>query len=237
MRELEAIEAAYPELVTPDSPTQRVGAPPLERQFAPVQHASRMYSLDNAMDLDELDAWLERVARALGDRRCEFVCELKIDGSSLALTYEDGVLVRAATRGDGTHRRGRHRQRPHDRDVPLRLARGARRPQRDRLRRQPSSGAEDATQRAAAWYLEVRGEVYMPKASFERLNAEQDEAGAPPFANPRNAAAGSRAPEGPGDHRVARSRDVHVRRSPIRARSASRARARCSRGCARRASA
>jgi len=167
VRELEGIEAAYPELVTPDSPTQRVGVAP-SSQFTQVTHASRLYSLDNAMDLDELDAWLGRVREAVGDRPCEFVCELKIDGSSLSLTYDAGLLRRAATRGDGRVGEDVTANIRTVRDVPLRLR----------------GGGLDSS-------AEVRGEVYMPKASFERLNEEQDLAGASPFANPRNAAAGS----------------------------------------------
>ncbi|MDP2401677.1 MAG: NAD-dependent DNA ligase LigA, partial [Actinomycetota bacterium] len=120
MRELRQIEADYPEFVTPDSPTQRVGGSPTS-QFAPVTHSRRMYSLDNAMDLGELDAWLARVREAVGDRGCAFVCELKIDGSSLALTYEDGVLVRAATRGDGRTGEDVTANVRTIRDVPLRL--------------------------------------------------------------------------------------------------------------------
>ena len=166
VRELEAIEAEYPELVTPDSPTQRVGAAP-SSQFAHVTHASRLYSLDNAMDLGELDAWLLRIRDTLGDRPCEFVCELKIDGSSLALAYKGGALVRAATRGDGRVGEDVTVNIRTVRDVPLRLR---------------SSIGNSA---------EVRGEVYMPKASFERLNREQELAGSSAFANPRNAAAGS----------------------------------------------
>ncbi len=184
VRELEAIEESYPDLVTPDSPTQRVGAPPSEL-FAPVTHASRMYSLDNAMDLDELDAWLTRIQEAVPAGACTFVCELKIDGSSLALTYEDGVLVRAATRGDGLTGEDVTANVRTIRDVPLRLLETGERPYRGRI--------------------EVRGEVYLPKASFERLNAEQDEAGLPPFANPRNAAAGSLRQKDP---RVTASRDL-----------------------------
>ena len=98
--ELQELEVAYPELVTADSPTQRVGSSPANT-FDSVEHSQRMYSLDNAMDFDELDAWFTRVKDAIGERSCAFVCELKIDGSSIALTYEDGRLVRAATRGDG----------------------------------------------------------------------------------------------------------------------------------------
>ena len=189
MRELQDIEATYPDLVTPESPTQRVGVP-VGDQLAPVQHAVRLYSLDNAMDLDELDAWLARTRDALGDRPCEFVCELKIDGSSLALTYEDGVLTRAATRGDGRTGEDVTANVRTVRDVPLRL-------REDVL---PAAGRAHAALFAeppgaagavlAAPSIEVRGEVYMPKASFAKLNAEQEEAGLSPFANPRNAAAG-----------------------------------------------
>lgn len=100
MRELRELEAAHPDLVDPSSPTQRVGGY-VGEQFAPVRHERRMYSLDNAMDLGELDAWLDRVKETFG-HMVPVVCELKIDGSSIALTYEDGRLVRAATRGDGT---------------------------------------------------------------------------------------------------------------------------------------
>jgi len=166
VRELEAIEIAWPDLVTQDSPTQRVGAPP-STQFAPVRHSRRMYSLDNAMDLGELDAWLERVERETAGQKCTYVCELKIDGSSVALTYEDGVLTRAATRGDGTTGEDVTINIRTIKSVPLKLL-------------VPVTGR-----------VEVRGEIYMSKGSFARLVAEQEEAGAAPFANPRNAAAGA----------------------------------------------
>ncbi len=167
VRELEAIEREYPELVTPTSPTQRVGAPP-SAAFAPVRHASRMYSLDNALSLDELDAWLDRTQAAVGAREPGYVCELKIDGSAISLTYEDGAYMRAATRGDGTTGEDITPNVKTIKAVPLHL----------RLAEPPAT-------------LEVRGEVYMSKASFERLNEEADELGLPTFANPRNAAAGS----------------------------------------------
>jgi DNA ligase (NAD+) len=183
LRELEAIERGYPELITPDSPTQRVGATPSE-QFEPVQHASRMYSLDNAMDLDELDAWLARVRAAVGERPCEFICELKIDGSSLSLTYEDGVLITAATRGDGRMGEDVTANIRTVNDVPLRL--------REEAAPEASGDSLFSAMDDRVWpRIDVRGEVFMPKASFARLNEEQDAAGAQPFANPRNAAAGS----------------------------------------------
>lgn len=173
MRELREIEAAHPELVTASSPTQRVGGY-VGEQFAPVVHERRMYSLDNAMDLDELDEWMERTAEACGGSLPPLCCELKIDGSSIALTYEDGVLVRAATRGDGTTGEDVTVNMRTVRDVPLRL--------RDEARGAIAPGVET---------LELRGEVYMPKKSFEALNAAAEVEGRAPFANPRNAAAGS----------------------------------------------
>lgn len=99
--ELQQIEAAYPDLVTPDSYTQRVGGY-VSEQFTPVTHIARMYSMDDAMDLDELDAWLQRTEDALGAGSVTYTCELKIDGLGVALTYQNGTFVRAATRGDGT---------------------------------------------------------------------------------------------------------------------------------------
>lgn len=173
MRELREIEAAHPELVTASSPTQRVGGY-VGEQFAPVVHERRMYSLDNAMDLDELTEWMDRTAEACGGSLPPLCCELKIDGSSIALTYEDGVLVRAATRGDGTTGEDVTVNMRTVRDVPLRL--------RDEARGAIAPGVET---------LELRGEVYMPKKSFEALNAAAEEEGRAPFANPRNAAAGS----------------------------------------------
>ena len=172
MRELRELEAAHPELIDPSSPTQRVGGY-VGEQFAPVRHARRMYSLDNAMDLDELDAWIERVTEAFG-RMVPVVCELKIDGSSIALTYEDGRLMRAATRGDGTTGEDVTANMRTVKDVPLRLR----------------EGALDAVVNPDA-AVELRGEVYMPKSSFDALNVAAVENGKQAFANPRNAAAGS----------------------------------------------
>ena len=185
MRELRELEAAHPEFYDPASPTQRVGGY-VGEQFAPVVHEQRMYSLDNAMDLDELDAWLERTKEALG-REVPLVCELKIDGSSIALTYEDGVLVRAATRGDGTTGEDVTVNVRTVRDVPLRLR------------------AEALGGIARSGSVELRGEVYMPKASFEALNAAAEDNGRAPFANPRNAAAGSLRQKDP---KVTQGRDL-----------------------------
>lgn len=172
MRELRTLEAAHPEFYDANSPTQRVGGY-VGDQFAPIQHASRMYSLDDAMGLDELDEWMERTFSALG-RVVPLCCELKIDGSGIALTYEDGRLIHAATRGDGTTGEDITANIRTINDVPLRLREGA---------------LATLADREAA--IELRGESYMPKASFEKLNAAAGAEGKQGFANPRNAAAGS----------------------------------------------
>ena len=172
MHELRALEAAHPELIDPSSPTQRVGGY-VGDQFAPIQHERRMYSLDDAMGAEELDEWLDRVREFFGSIP-ELVCELKIDGSSVAFTYENGRLMRAATRGDGTTGEDITVNVRTVKDVPL------------RLRADAADGIRDA-----GAPIELRGECYMPKASFEALNASAEANGKQPFANPRNAAAGS----------------------------------------------
>ncbi|MDR2672478.1 MAG: NAD-dependent DNA ligase LigA [Coriobacteriales bacterium] len=250
MRRLQELERHYPELIVPSSPTQRVGGYTTET-FASVEHSERMYSLDNAMNLDELDAWLERTHRALTELPVfeldasevsaagfgaaevgaaglsvagsdtteldtsqldtatittdnslnatkasvlEFVCELKIDGSSLALTYKNGELIRAATRGDGVVGEDITANVRTIRDVPLHLC-----------SEEPKGTLNDGL-------LEVRGEAYLPKASFERLNQEIEAEAASKsnskprlFANPRNAAAGSLRQKDP---RITASRDL-----------------------------
>ncbi|MFD0904234.1 NAD-dependent DNA ligase LigA [Actinomadura sediminis] len=166
MRELRELEERHPGLVTPDSPTQKVGAP-ITTDFATVAHLERMQSLDNAMNADELLAWDERVVKEVGEV-AGYLCELKIDGLAIAVTYEKGRFVRAVTRGDGrTGEDVTHNVRTIA-DVPDRLA---------------GEGWPDV--------LEVRGEVFLPVEGFEQVNAAQVEAGKQPFANPRNAAAGS----------------------------------------------
>ncbi len=176
--ELQQLEAAYPELVTEDSYTQRVGGY-VSEQFEPVQHAARMYSMDDAMNLEELDAWLSRTDEALGASATNpvaYTCELKIDGLGVALTYRDGQFVRAATRGDGSTGENVTANVLTISDVPRELA---------------LAGLEQVENRGLNQSIEVRGEVYMPKHSFIRLNEDADAAGKQPFANPRNAAAGS----------------------------------------------
>ena len=172
VHELRDLEAAYPEVVTPQSYTQHVGGY-VARQFDSVPHAARMYSIDDVMDLDELDEWLERTERELGAAPT-YVCELKIDGLGIALTYKNGMLVRAATRGDGVMGEDVTLNVRTIKDVPARLS-------------------DEALAHVSALNgsIEVRGEVFMPKESFVRLNEQNDEAGRAPFANPRNAAAGS----------------------------------------------
>ena len=176
--ELQQLEAANPELVTEDSYTQRVGGY-VSEQFEPVQHAARMYSMDDAMNLEELDAWLSRTDEALGaspTNPVAYTCELKIDGLGVALTYRDGQFVRAATRGDGSTGENVTANVLTISDVPRELA---------------HAGLEQVENRGLNQSIEVRGEVYMPKHSFIRLNEDADAAGKQPFANPRNAAAGS----------------------------------------------
>ena len=178
LQELLAIEAEHPELVTPDSYTQRVGGY-VSEQFEPVTHAQRMYSMDDAMDLDELDEWLARTDEALGatdEHPVAYTCELKIDGLGVALTYRDGQFVRAATRGDGTTGENVTANVRTVSDVPRSLA---------------PAGLASLAGQGLGQSVEVRGEVYMPKRSFVRLNEERDGAGQAVFANPRNAAAGS----------------------------------------------
>lgn len=164
LRELLDLEERYPELRTPDSPTQRVGAAPSER-FAPYVHARPMLSLANAFDAGELRAFDERVGKLAG-APASYVCELKIDGLAIAIDYRDGTLERGGTRGDGrTGEEVTHNLRTIP-TIPLRL-RGT-----------------------APEFLEARGEVYLRKSDFERLNAKRERAGLPIFANPRNAASG-----------------------------------------------
>jgi DNA ligase (NAD+) len=183
LRSLEALEEEYPELRTPDSPTQKV-AGSYATEFTAVQHRERMLSLDNAFDDEELDGWADRVAREVGTSAYHFLCELKVDGLAVNLTYEKGRLTRAATRGDG--RTGEDIT-PNIRtisDVPDRL-RGDRIPD----------------------LVEIRGEVYFPMEKFEELNARLVEAGDKPFANPRNAAAGSLRQKDP---KVTATRPLHM---------------------------
>ncbi len=165
-RELAAIEEERPELAGSESLTARVGAPP-DEAFAPVRHRERMFSLDNAMDLAELEAWRQRLESMLGRPPLGFSCELKIDGLAVSLTYEDGRLTQGATRGDGVVGEDITANVRTIKSIPL------------RLRGEPPT------------VLEVRGEIYLPVSEFEALNARQAEAGERPFINPRNTAAGS----------------------------------------------
>jgi DNA ligase (NAD+) len=184
-RELLALEDAYPELVTPDSPTQKVGAT-FSTDFTAYDHLERMLSLDNAFSPDELRAWAERVVRDVGDD-VHYLCELKIDGLAVNLLYEDGVLTRALTRGDG--RTGE--------DITLNMRTLEEVPER-------LTGTAEFPVPAL---VEVRGEVYFRLADFEALNATLVEAGKPPFANPRNTAAGSLRQKDP---RVTASRHLRL---------------------------
>ncbi len=169
LRRLQAIEAAHPELVTPDSPTQRVGATP-QSGFVTVRHGQPMLSLSNVTTREEMEEFDARVRRLLGRERVDYVVEPKLDGLAVELVYEGGALAVGSTRGDGIVGENVTANLRTIRSVPLRL--------RDRERPVPAR-------------LEVRGEVYLPVAAFRALNRERQEAGQPVFANPRNSAAGS----------------------------------------------
>ncbi|MGW1774580.1 NAD-dependent DNA ligase LigA [Streptomyces sp. NPDC002104] len=183
LRSLEALEEQYPELRTPDSPTQKV-AGAYETDFASVEHRERMLSLDNAFDDEELAAWAERVARDANTSDYHYLCELKVDGLAVNLTYENGRLTRAATRGDG--RTGE--------DITPNVRTIADIPDRLKGERIPA-------------LVEIRGEVYFPMEKFEELNKRLVEAEGKPFANPRNAAAGSLRQKDP---KVTASRPLHM---------------------------
>ncbi|MCX4479479.1 NAD-dependent DNA ligase LigA [Streptomyces cellulosae] len=183
LRELEQLEERYPELRTPESPTQKV-AGSYETEFTSVEHRSRMLSLDNTFNDEDLAAWADRIHRELGDQPYHFLCELKVDGLAVNLTYERGRLVRAATRGDG--RTGE--------DITPNVRTIAEIPDRLKGDKVPD-------------VVEVRGEVYFPMEKFQELNARLVEAGEKPFANPRNAAAGSLRQKDP---RVTAGRPLHM---------------------------
>jgi DNA ligase (NAD+) len=165
-QELKALEAQFPDLITPDSPTQRVGDRPLER-LPPVTHRVPLYSLENAFSYDDLKTWEERLIKLAGDD-LEFVCELKIDGSANALSYRDGLFVKGATRGDGIQGEEITQNLRTIHAIPLKL-----------------QGTNIPPE------LEVRGEVFLPREEFARINQERSERGEKLFANPRNACAGT----------------------------------------------
>ncbi len=169
MRELRELEASFPDLVTADSPTQRIAGTPTDI-FKPVEHHAAMLSLDNATSSDDLREFETRIGRALPGATFSYVCEPKIDGLGVALLYEQGRFVRGATRGDGRTGEDITPNLRTIRSIPQVLRRGA---------------------LATAAVLEVRGEVFMPRAEFAKLNRALEEAGTPTFANPRNAAAGA----------------------------------------------
>jgi DNA ligase (NAD+) len=172
MQQLKDLEAEHPALVTPDSPTQRVGGKPREG-FVKVPHSSPMLSLDNTYSEDELRAWERRVHELSGRTEVDYVCELKLDGMSLALIYEDGKLVRGITRGDGSV----------GEDVTLNVR---------TVRSIPLSIPQERLKKAGIPAdFEVRGELLMPTASFKKINEERERQGLPTFANPRNFTAGT----------------------------------------------
>jgi len=185
LRELEELERDYPGLATPDSPTQKVGGT-FSTEFVAHDHLERMLSLDNAFDVDELRAWVDRVEKEIGGR-ARYLCELKIDGLAVNLLYEDGKLTRALTRGDGRTGEDVTLNVRTMEDVPERL-----------------TGTDEFP---VPRLVEVRGEIYFRVEEFAELNAGLVDAGKPPFANPRNAAAGSLRQKDP---KVTRSRPLRL---------------------------
>ncbi len=166
LRELQTLENEHPELATPDSPTQSVGAEPL-KAFGVVKHRRPLLSLGNAFTKDELREWHKRVSKLLSGETLTFVCEHKMDGLAIALTYENGQFSVGATRGDGEEGENVTQNLRTIRSIPLKVRGNAPR------------------------LFEVRGEVFLPKSGFEKMNKEREKEGLPLFANPRNAAAGS----------------------------------------------
>lgn len=167
LKELEALEQKYPEFFDADSPTQRVGGA-ITKNFETIVHRNRMYSLDNSYSQEDLLDWEKRIQKALGDVPMEYTCELKYDGASISITYEDGVLVRAVTRGDGVQGDDVTNNIKTIKSVPIRL----------KGNDYPKS-------------FDIRGEIILPFAGFERMNQELIEIGETPYANPRNTASGS----------------------------------------------
>ena len=165
LRQLQDLEAAHPEFYDPNSPTMRVGSD-LSNEFKSVEHTFPMLSLSNTYSIEELKEWIDRVEKEVGE--VEYVCELKFDGTAISLTYENGALLRAVTRGDGSRGDDVTANVRTIRSVPLKLS------------------GEDYPD-----FFEIRGEILMPYSSFDRLNAEREISGEQPFANPRNAAAGT----------------------------------------------
>ena len=174
-RELQDLETQHPELITPDSPTQRVGEKPATG-FTSVRHNIALYSLENAFNVDELKTWDERWRRNVPPQeQVDYVCELKIDGNALALTYENGVLVRGVTRGDGVSGEDITQNVRTIRSIPLRL----------------NLDDVEIENRDALQRIEVRGEAFLPLDVFEKINQERVSSGENQFANPRNATAGT----------------------------------------------
>lgn len=205
LRKLIAMEAQHPELITPDSPSQRVGGNAIDA-FTSVRHAVRMMSIDNTYDEKEVREFDARVKRLLGTDKYRYTCEPKIDGVSLSLRYEDGLLVTAATRGDGVQGDDVTHNARTIRNIPLRLRGEAEKPPKGGTAQRAkamkggglfdavSEGAgerEEGTGDEAATVMEVRGEVFISRKQFARINAAQEEAGEEAYANPRNTAAGT----------------------------------------------
>ncbi|MFN7946439.1 MAG: NAD-dependent DNA ligase LigA [Blastocatellia bacterium] len=190
MRRLKELEAERPDLITPDSPTQRVSGEPVEG-FERQRHARPMMSLDNSYSINDLREWARRCEKLAGGRKFNYVAELKIDGLSISLVYEDGLLVRGVTRGDGFQGDVVTSNVRTIRSIPLRLKSDAGTRGRGNAGKKQASLFEMDEAERQAKEIEVRGEVFLPREAFEKINRELEEEGEPTFANPRNAASGT----------------------------------------------
>src|SRR6056297_3108497 len=178
--ELKELEEQYPGLITPDSPTQRVGGEPLDK-FEEVKHEQPMLSIEDLFSREELDDWQDYLKRLSPSSEFNYFCELKIDGFAVSLVYEEGSLVTGATRGNGRVGEDVTKNLKTIESIPLKVS----------LKEDVSQEVEQGIEEALNGRLEVRGEVYMSKEDFKQLNAKREEEGKEPYANPRNTAAGS----------------------------------------------
>ena len=189
-RQLLDLEKEFPQLVTPDSPSQRVGGTPLEK-FEEIEHDIPMMSLDNTYSFEEVSAFIRRVKKILPNESLEWSVEPKVDGLAVSLKYENGIFIKGATRGNGKKGDDITTNLRTVRTIPLRIGSFANLPRRHKTKQEEFFGSAGALVESIPSFLEVRGEVYMLKSGFERFNTKRIEDGEDPFANPRNAAAGS----------------------------------------------
>lgn len=190
LKRLRELEAAHPDLITPDSPTQRVSGQPAAG-FAEYVHKRPMLSLDNSYSIDDLREWAKRCERLAGGRPFDYVAELKIDGLSISLIYENGVLTNGVTRGDGVRGEAVTQNVRTIRSIPLRIKEDGEKGRKGEREKKQASLFEGEENADIPREIEVRGEVYLPHESFQQMNREREQQGLPTYANPRNAASGT----------------------------------------------